>query len=62
MLTREFTDITLHHRESRVFDGGVFGPARDLFRPLQHVINLGEVDVGRVARKDFTCRPSRNRT
>ncbi len=41
---------------SRVFDGGVLAVARGLPRPLQHPVNLGEVDVAEQRRNHPTLR------
>ncbi len=43
-------------RESRVFDIGVLAVTRDLFRALQHLINLREVDVAEQRRSDPALR------
>jgi hypothetical protein len=41
--------------ESRIFDGGVLAVARGLLRPLQHPVNLGEVDVAEQRRITPPC-------
>src|ERR1700691_1537200 len=42
--------------ESRIFDGGVLAIARGLPRPLQHPVNLGEVDVAEQRRNHPALR------